>query len=158
MYVGSGQARPKMCLKMISAAVAHIAAQLQSSGVRVHERSKRPEITQVPHPNRTSNAIKTTRLRGAKARSSQTHVLVWRRCRSKYSATGRSTYAMHTTTAINVPANASTQFLNVTLLLTVCQGAAAPEASIYLQFTGFELHGMPRTTTPVMVVVTSQFH
>ena len=38
-------------LRKMSAAVAHIAAQLQSSGVRVHELSKRPDITQVPQPN-----------------------------------------------------------------------------------------------------------
>src|SRR5712692_2286790 len=93
MYVGSGQARPKMCLRMTVVAVAHITAQLQSSGVRVHEVSKRPDITQVPQPNRNSNAVTTARSRGANARLSQTHVVVCRRCPSKNSATGRSTYA-----------------------------------------------------------------
>src|SRR6266849_419195 len=129
MYVGSGQARPNMCLKMISAAVAHIAAQLQSSGVRVHERSKRPDITQVPHPNRNSSAKTTARSRGANARSSQTHVVVCRRCPLKNSATGRSTYAMHATTAIAVAANANNQFLNAMLSLIVCQCTANLDAS-----------------------------
>src|SRR5258708_38034980 len=106
MYVGSGEARPKMRFKMMSAVVAHIAAQLQSSGVRVHELSKRPDITQVPQPSRNSNAVTTARSRGANARSSQTHTVVRRRYHSKNYATRRSMYAMHPTTAIVVAANA----------------------------------------------------
>ena len=142
MYVGSGQARPKMCFKMMSAAVAHIAAQLQSSGVRVHELSKRPDITQVPQPKRNRNAVTTTRSRGANARSSQTHVVVWRRCPSKKSATGRSTYAIHATTAIAVAANANNQFLNTMLSLIVSQCFANLEASTsLLSALGFELQG-----------------
>src|SRR5437879_7753790 len=121
MYVGSGEARPKMRFKMMSAVVAHIAAQLQSSGVRVHELSKRPDITQVPQPSRNSNAVTTARSRGANARSSQTHVVVWRKCPPKNSATRRSTYTMHATTAIAVAANASNQFLNAMLSLIVRQ-------------------------------------
>src|SRR5437016_11880228 len=67
MYVGSGEARPKMRFKMMSAVVAHIAGQLKSSGVRVHELSKRPDITQVPQPSRNSNAVTTARSRGTNA-------------------------------------------------------------------------------------------
>src|SRR6266849_7926590 len=132
MYVGSGQARPNMCLKMISAAVAHIAAQLQSSGVRVHDLSKRPDITQVPQQKRNSNAVTTARSKGANARLSQTHVVVCRRCPSKNSATGRSTYAMHATTAIAVAANANNQFLNTMLSLIVGQCLANLDASTSL--------------------------
>jgi len=38
------------------------------SGVRVHELSKRADITQVPQPNRSSNSVTTASSSGANAR------------------------------------------------------------------------------------------
>src|SRR5216684_1676110 len=107
--------------------------QEHSNGVCVHELSRCPARSQQPVTTKKKRPSTTAATSGSSARANQKNTRVWCRCVSMKSATGRSIYAMQTTTAAAQSTNPMSQYRNRFLVLIT-----GPRACVKFSGTTFQ--------------------